>query len=103
MNGRLIGASSAVESSHLARSAASFSRWSAMRSLAQVDAGLAPELLDQPVHDPLVEVLAAEVGVAGGRADLEDALVELEDRDVEGAAAQVVDRDGSRVSAFSMP
>ena len=51
------------------------------------------EVLDQPVHDPLVEVLAAEEGVARGGAHLEDPLGELEDRDVEGAAAEVVDGD----------
>src|SRR5439155_18915351 len=41
----------------------------------------------------LVEVVAAEVGVAVGRLDFEDAFAELEDRDVERAAAQVVDGD----------
>jgi hypothetical protein len=41
----------------------------------------------------IVEVLAAQEGVAVGRLDLEDAVADLEDRDVEGAAAQVVDRD----------
>ena len=41
----------------------------------------------------LVEVVAAEVGVAVGREDLEDALADLEDRDVERAAAEVVDGD----------
>ena len=41
----------------------------------------------------LVEVVAAEVGVAVGRHDLEDALGEVEDRDVVGAAAEVVDGD----------
>ncbi len=60
---------------------------------AQVDPGLAAELLDQPVDDALVEVLAAEIGVAGSGPHLEDALGELEDRDVEGAAAEVVDGD----------
>ena len=64
--------------------------------VAQVDAALGLELQDQPVHDPLVEVLAAEVGVAGGRLDLEDAVRKLEHRNVEGAAAEVVDRDGLR-------
>jgi hypothetical protein len=61
---------------------------------AQVDAGLRLELLDQVVDDALVEVLAAEVGVAVGALDLEHAVAELEDRDVEGAAAEVEDRDG---------
>ena len=32
--------------------------------------------------------------VAVGRLDLDDALADLENRDVEGAAAEVVDRDG---------
>ena len=59
--------------------------------LAQVDARLALELLDQPVDDALVEVLAAQEGVAAGGAHLEEALRHLQDRDVEGAAAQVVD------------
>ena len=51
------------------------------------------ELGDQPVHDPLVPVVAAEVGVAGGRLDLEDALAEVEDRHVERAAPEVEHED----------
>ena len=42
-----------------------------------------------------VEVVAAEPRVAAGRQHLEDAALELQDRDVEGAAAEVVDRDGA--------
>ena len=61
--------------------------------LVQVDAGVAQELLDQPVDDALVEVLAAQERVAAGGAHLEEPLRHLQDRDVEGAAAQVVDRD----------
>ena len=62
--------------------------------LAQVDALGLLELGDEPVDDALVEVVAAEVRVAVGGLDLDDALADLEDRDVEGAAAEVVDRDG---------
>ena len=48
---------------------------------------------DDPLDDALVDVVAAEVRVAIGRLDLDDALADLEDRDVERAAAEVVDRD----------
>ena len=63
------------------------------RVLAQVDALLLLELVGEVVDDALVEVLAAEEGIAIGRAHLEHAVADLEDRDVEGAAAEVVDRD----------
>src|SRR5262249_6647300 len=60
----------------------------------QVDAVFLFELLGQPVHDPAVVVVAAQVGVAVGRLDLEDAVADVQDRDVEGAAAEVEDPDG---------
>ena len=91
--GRLISVSIVVDSSHLAFSAASFSRWSAILSLREVDALVLLELRDDPVDHPLVEVVAAEVGVAVRGLHLDDALADLEHRDVEGAAAEVVDRD----------
>ena len=59
----------------------------------QVDALFLLELGDDPVHDRKVEVVAAEERVAVGREDLDDALADAQDRDVERAAAQVVDRD----------
>src|SRR3546814_3543609 len=61
------------------------------------------ELVDQVVDDALVEVLAAEEGVAVGRQHLELLLAvdvgDLDDRHVEGAAAQVVHGDLA-VAAF---
>ena len=61
--------------------------------LGQVDAVLLLELAREVLDDAHVEVFAAEEGVAVGRLHLEEALVDLEDRDVEGAAAEVIDRD----------
>ena len=61
--------------------------------LREVDALGLLELLGQPVDDPLVEVVATEMGVAVRRSDLEDALGELEVADVERSAAEVVDGD----------
>jgi len=49
------------------------------------------ELLHEVVHEPVVEVLASQVGVASGGLDLEDALLDGEERDVEGTAAEVED------------
>ena len=51
------------------------------------------ELGDEPVDDQVVDVVAAEVRVAVGRDDLHDVVADLEDRDVERAAAEVVDGD----------
>ena len=61
--------------------------------LPEVDARLLVEGRDQVVHDPSVEVVAAEEGVACGGPDLEDIVVDVEHGDVEGAAAEVVDGD----------
>ncbi|KFB73809.1 MAG: NAD-specific glutamate dehydrogenase [Candidatus Accumulibacter phosphatis] len=63
----------------------------------QVDPGLLLELLDDVVDQALIEILPAEEGVAIRRQDFELVLAvdfsNLDDRDVEGPTAQVVDRD----------
>ncbi len=61
--------------------------------LGQVDALVLLELLGDPVDQPLVDVVAAQVGVAVGRLHLDDVFADLQDRDVEGAAAEVIDGD----------
>ena len=61
--------------------------------LAQVDALLLLELVADPVDDALVEVVAAQVGVAVGRHRPRRRPRRPQDRDVERAAAQVVDGD----------
>ena len=91
MKGSTISVCCAVVSSHFAFSAASFSRCRAMRSWRRSMLVSRWNSLDQPVDDALVEVLAAQEGVAAGGAHLEQALRQLQDRDVEGAAAEVVD------------
>ena len=97
MYGRLISVCCERDSSIFAFSAASLSRCSASTSFFRSTPGFLLELGDDVVDQPLVEVLAAEERVAVGREHLELVLAfdvgDLDDRDVERAAAQVVDRD----------
>src|ERR1019366_8149097 len=62
--------------------------------LGEVDAVFLLELADDPVDDALVDVVAAQVGVAVGRLDLDHAFAYFENRDIEGAATEIVDGDG---------
>jgi hypothetical protein len=59
----------------------------------QVDALLLLELLDKVAHEGDVEVLTTEVSVSVGRLDLEDTVLDLEDRDIECATSQIVNSD----------
>ena len=61
--------------------------------IAQINPLLLFELVGQPVDDTLVEILAAEKGIAVGRLYFEDALGDIEDRNVKGTAAKIIDRD----------
>ena len=61
--------------------------------LAQVHAVLLLELVQNPIHDPAVPIVAAQVGVAVGRLDFENAVADFQHGNIERAAAQVVDGD----------
>ncbi len=63
------------------------------RVFAEVDAFGALEFVGQEIDEDLVEVVAAEVGVAVDAEDFEDAVADIEDGDVEGSAAEVEDAD----------
>ena len=61
--------------------------------LREVDRVVALEPLDQPIDDPLVPIVAPELSVAVGGLHFHDALADLEQRNVEGAASQVEHED----------
>ena len=59
----------------------------------QVDAFLLLELRHHPVDDGRVPVVTTELCVSVGRKDLEDTVPDLKDRNIKGAAAQVIHRN----------
>ena len=59
--------------------------------LQKVDAVALLELSGEPLDYPVVPVVAAEPVVAGGREDFKDSVADVEDRNVERSAAEVVD------------
>ena len=65
---------------------------------ARVDTRFPLEDPEQVIGDTLVEVVAAQVIVARSREHLDHALADLDDRDVERAAAQVIDHHLLRIA-----
>ena len=59
----------------------------------EVDAVRFLELCHRVLHDALVEVVTAQTGIAAGSQHREGAVLDLDDGDIEGAAAEVVDQD----------
>ena len=49
--------------------------------------------LDKVVHDTLIKVLPAQMGVSVGGQDLEDAVGDGEQRNVESSAAEIKDEN----------
>ena len=57
---------------------------------AEVEIMFAAELIEDPIHDAVVPVVAAEVGVAVGGLDFKHAVADFQHGDVERAAAEVI-------------
>ena len=55
---------------------------------------LALELLRDIIHQAFVEIVAAQMSIARSGADFEHTFTDVQDRDVERAAAQIEDHDG---------
>ena len=56
------------------------------------------------IHDPGIEVIAAQVVIAVGGKDLDDAVTNLDNGNIKGTAAQVIDHDlllGAIIKAVS--
>ena len=66
---------------------------------AQIDTVLGVNLVERNREQQIVDVVAAQMRVAVGRLHFEDAVAQLEDRNIERAAAEVVDGDGAFLGA----
>ena len=93
MKGRLSWAERALDSSFLAFFGLFFQASHGGGVAGEVDAVRFFELCHGVFHDALVEVVAAEAGIAAGGQHRKGAVFDLDDGDVEGAAAEVIDQD----------
>jgi hypothetical protein len=59
----------------------------------EVHAVSVPHSAYEVLDDPPVPVVPAELAVPAGRLDIDDSVVDLDERDVQGAAAEVEDQD----------
>ena len=69
-----------------------------VRRLAEIDRVLLAECIADMIEQELIEVVAAELGIAVAGEDLHDALLDLCHGDIEGPASQVIDE-----KSFSVP
>ena len=64
-----------------------------IRLLTQIHTLLFFELVEYPIHDAVVPVVTAQVSVTVGRFNFKNAFPDFENRNIKGAAAQVVNGD----------
>jgi len=64
--------------------------------LADVDSTILLELGHQEVDNMVVEVLTTQKGISVGGLDLEHSLLDLQDRNIEGTATQIVNGNAER-------
>src|SRR5690606_4013103 len=69
-----------------------------LRVAARIDPVRVAEAIAHRLREHAIYVFTAEEGVAGGGEHLEDVVLELEDGDVEGPSAEIVDRDALALS-----
>ncbi len=61
--------------------------------LANVCAGLLLVGLDKELDDTVIEIFSSEMGITSGGKNLEDSLVDGEERDIESSTSEIVDDD----------
>ena len=92
----------AEERVRFARSQAVRSRRTAraLRIATEVFLVLALELLGKVGDETVIEVLATKVSITGSGLDLEDTLLDSQERDIEGSSAEIEDEDVALASGL---